>query len=841
MPVPQPVSVTVANNFNAQVVALAGGGYVVGWSQVEGDGSTRDWFRIVDNNGTAVGIERPVGPAGPFGPVMEAYANGNFEVDGILYDFSGRMLGGVDTTPVNQQILGAQGGFISEDDPTVAQAGAGYVQVSTAPGPNPPSSGSPSGTTPTVDVKWFDGTGAQTREVLVPVQPGGFDTIAKGDPAVATLTGGATVAVWDARPTGHNTLGQFEIIDAAGNQLGIRGFADVTSPVPDLKANVSALANGGFVVAWAQSAPDDNHIGGSFNAYFRTYDASGTATGPAVFLGESAMGAAPGVNLLPDGDFAVTFAQWTGGGQAEIDSHVVGPNHPVDTTPPGQPQLVVMDNAGARQGPVPSGGTTDDPRPEIRVMLAGTGAQVGDRVYWQFATPSNSLTGTNPDFSTLAGVAGRHESLTADDIARGYALIVAPQPLSTGDSIPVLAWVVDDWNNVSAGASTSFTVGPDSRPSGTHAGAFLQAQDNGSVLIGGGGDDILIAGAGADTMTGGAGVDRFVFNQLPPPAQRQITDFTPGVDMIDLGYPLEKAGYTGSNPLNGMVLLRPDGHGGTNLYLDLPAFDPIGVLVADLVGVAPSQIGVGDVVMGAATPQDAVQMGFDEVLREWSPTPADQAFRDNLMSQANAGGLSTAQAAADIVEHARASTSVATLAYEFFTGSAPTWAGMDYLVSPTGPNPNNLNSAYYQNFSLENRYINFAVNLGKTGEGAANFASHYGSGDIYSAVHQAARTLFGADVSDAKAHELIDTQVTSGGQTMTRGQYFALYGGDGVNGVGTKAAMVGWLMAEAVKADVGTYAKSNDAFLTDVALHNAPFGVDIVGHYAQPGFVYAPG
>jgi hypothetical protein len=29
--------------------------------------------------------------------------------------------------------------------------------------------------------------------------------------------------------------------------------------------------------------------------------------------------------------------------------------------------------------------------------------------------------------------------------------------------------------------------------------------------------------------------------------------------------------------------------------------------------------------------------------------------------------------------------------------------------------------------------------------------------------------------------------------------------------------------------------------LTDVALHNAAFGVDIIGHYAQAGFVYQPG
>jgi serralysin len=163
---------------------------------------------------------------------------------------------------------------------------------------------------------------------------------------------------------------------------------------------------------------------------------------------------------------------------------------------------------------------------------------------------------------------------------------------------------------------------------------------------------------------------------------------------------------------------------------------------------------------------------------------------------------------------------------------------MDYLISPVGPNPNNLNSPYYQSFSLENRYINFAVNLGKVGAGNAGFTASYGALSLFDATRQAYLTIFGSTPSDTKLHALLDPTTVLNGQTFTRADYFAYYGQDGSNGIGTKAAMVGWLLAEAVKADVGTYALSNDAFLTDVALHNAPFGVDLVGHYAQPSFVY---
>ena len=225
-----------------------------------------------------------------------------------------------------------------------------------------------------------------------------------------------------------------------------------------------------------------------------------------------------------------------------------------------------------------------------------------------------------------------------------------------------------------------------------------------------------------------------------------------------------------------------------------------------------------------------------DVLRWSSPD-----FGARLVGQANTGQLDQLSAVTHLLQEARATSSVATLAYEFFTGKAPSAAGMDYLVSPTGPNPNNLNSPYFQNFSLENRYINFAVNLGSAGEGKDAFTATYGGLSLFEATRTAYAKIFGEAPSDAKLHAILDPTTVLNGQTFTRADYFAYYGQDGANGVGTKAAMVGFLLAEAIKANVGVYAKSNDAFLTDVALHEAPFGVDLVGVYAQPGFVFHPG
>lgn len=47
------------------------------------------------------------------------------------------------------------------------------------------------------------------------------------------------------------------------------------------------------------------------------------------------------------------------------------------------------------------------------------------------------------------------------------------------------------------------------------------------------GDDRIEGGIGTDVLTGGAGRDRFVYSSMGD-AGDVITDFTPGVDVIDL-------------------------------------------------------------------------------------------------------------------------------------------------------------------------------------------------------------------------------------------------------------------------------------------------------------------
>jgi serralysin len=63
----------------------------------------------------------------------------------------------------------------------------------------------------------------------------------------------------------------------------------------------------------------------------------------------------------------------------------------------------------------------------------------------------------------------------------------------------------------------------------------LVAKGGNDLLFGQEGNDTLTGGAGVDTMTGGADRDAFDFNSAGETTGDRISDFTQGLDKIDLG------------------------------------------------------------------------------------------------------------------------------------------------------------------------------------------------------------------------------------------------------------------------------------------------------------------
>ncbi len=321
------------------------------------------------------------------------------------------------------------------------------------------------------------------------------------------------------------------------------------------------------------------------------------------------------------------------------------------------------------------------------------------------------------------------------------------------------------------------------------------------VLYGNGGDDILIGGAGDDELWGGKGNDRFAFSGNGQ-GKDIIRDFSATDDRFDL----DGKAFTA---------MASDGNGGTVL-----TWDGGTIRVEKVEGLSLRQW--NDLLITGGDTLVRLTNAFDNILRYAPANDADRAYVQSLTDKVATSQITEATALKTIINLADASAAVATTSYAFFTGHTPGEAGMDYLLSPIGPNPNNLNSAYYQSFNAENRYINFAVNLGRDGEGKTAFAAEYGAKSLLEATRTAYTKIFGAVPDDAKVHALIDT----------RADYFAAYG---KTDIGAKAAMVGWLLAEAMKADVGMFAGASNAYFADMA-DGAPFAVDLVGAYGKPEF-----
>ena len=242
-----------------------------------------------------------------------------------------------------------------------------------------------------------------------------------------------------------------------------------------------------------------------------------------------------------------------------------------------------------------------------------------------------------------------------------------------------------------------------------------------------------------------------------------------------------------------------------------------------------------------ATSSEIVNAAYLNLYRAPPTAEAAGVIQNGLSFSDNPAGSYPPSAIRSFVQDATATTAVAVLSYGFFIGVTLGREGLDYLLSPTGPNPNNLNSAYYAGFSAENRYINFAKNLGAVGEGSAAFAAGYGGLSLAQTVAKAYGAIFGVTITAeyAASASLLGAVVSDGrGGTFTRADYFAFYGGDGLSGQGTKAAAVGWLLSETSRplGQSSPLLAAARAYMTDLAVDGqAQFGANLLNTYGAGG------
>ncbi|MDP3196630.1 hypothetical protein [Tabrizicola sp.] len=238
-------------------------------------------------------------------------------------------------------------------------------------------------------------------------------------------------------------------------------------------------------------------------------------------------------------------------------------------------------------------------------------------------------------------------------------------------------------------------------------------------------------------------------------------------------------------------------------------------------------------------PYSSTQMTtfFTNVHAGRAPTAAEQLLL-NAWAQQNAAGVLTDAAALQlVVDSADAESTVALLTYQYFTGSVPTAAGLAYLVN-SATNTTDLNDAYYAGFNIENRYINFSANLALSGPTSASFATTYGGFTVAQTIDVAYETIIGSAQAAAAGINVAAAKADIGGAarityfTNLVNQHFPTATA-AQKDLALKAEIIGYIMGEAVKANVGAYSNAASRLLADLAVDNvATLGASLTTSYS---------
>jgi len=228
-----------------------------------------------------------------------------------------------------------------------------------------------------------------------------------------------------------------------------------------------------------------------------------------------------------------------------------------------------------------------------------------------------------------------------------------------------------------------------------------------------------------------------------------------------------------------------------------------------------------------------------------APDAATSTLLTAFATQTSTGQLSDNAALAYVINSADKTTAVAVESYQFF-GTAktiPSKAGLDFLVnSPL--NPTDLNEAPYTSFNIENRYMNFAANLGIIGEGATAFNTTYGTtaiplfstfiGVIYETIIGSSYAAQAGINVTAALNDIIGRQAAFTQIARERGIITSTSTQAQID-IATRAVAVGYLLVEGIKADVGIYAAGANNFTKALIDGTAQYGVNLLTVYSPLG------
>ncbi|MEQ1953272.1 calcium-binding protein [Mesorhizobium sp. CN2-181] len=158
-------------------------------------------------------------------------------------------------------------------------------------------------------------------EFVVNTTTAGF----QGLPNVAALANGTFVVVWEdeTNPLGNTTV-RAQHFDASGAKVGSE-FIINTNELSDARnPTVTALSNGGYVVAWDHPNADDGGDGSGSSVKAQIFDADGSKVGIEFVLNEQTALEQGDVSIsaLADGGFVASWSHNSGGGDIDVHGRI---------------------------------------------------------------------------------------------------------------------------------------------------------------------------------------------------------------------------------------------------------------------------------------------------------------------------------------------------------------------------------------------------------------------------------------------------------------------------------------------------------------------------------------
>ncbi len=305
------VNTYTSNQQNTPTVAkLKDGSYVIAWQSLAQDSHNYGIFaQRYDSTGAKVGSETQINTYITYDqaqPSITGLVDGGYIIcwhsasqDGNgwgiyaqRYDYSGVAQGAetrINTTTVNDQAYPA----------ITALASGGYVITWYSNGQD----GSGYG----IYSQRYDAFGvAQGSETLVNT----YTTSYQINPTVAALDGGGYVIVWQSDGQDGASYGIYaQRFDALGVPVEFDTRINTYTGDSQSEPTVTALSDGGYIIAWQSLAQD----GSGYGIYAQRYDSEGSALGPETLVNTYTTNNQyqPAISRLSDGGYVICWASFT--------------------------------------------------------------------------------------------------------------------------------------------------------------------------------------------------------------------------------------------------------------------------------------------------------------------------------------------------------------------------------------------------------------------------------------------------------------------------------------------------------------------------------------------------